>query len=192
MIDRVVEVGEGASLRISQQPELGLGGSVWDAALTLCLLLPHPVVAGLLHTGGWSSATVCELGSGTGVCGLTAAALGASCVVLSDLPAFLPLLQLNIERNGLQGGAQAVTHAWGDDVVPLLQQTGGRPHFDAVLVSDCVYEPASYDALLRSLRALCPTAHTVSCTGHRAQDTQCSRSHCPLTTRAELPLLSAC
>ena len=122
-MEREVELTEAVTLSIVQSADLGLGGSVWDAALILCYLLATPQCQALLPAGGrpvpplpplpssaagsggcpppspWSSQVVCELGSGTGVCGLAAAALGAPRVVLTDLDAYLPLLRRNVDRN---------------------------------------------------------------------------------------------
>lgn len=44
--------------------------------------------------------TVLELGSGTGVVGIVAAALGAKRVLLTDFPHLLPHIQRNIEVGG--------------------------------------------------------------------------------------------
>jgi len=87
-------------------PPLG-GGGVWESGLALIAhcdrergrsspwwqaLLPPPA--------GASPPVVVELGSGTGVVGLALGALlGRSKVVLTDLPAYLPLLRRNASLN---------------------------------------------------------------------------------------------
>ncbi|CAD7952937.1 unnamed protein product [Amoebophrya sp. A25] len=65
---------------------------VWDAGLVLCYML---VKSPELVRGK----TVLELGAGTGVVGLTAWALGAKRVVLTDLEEALPHLHKNVSLN---------------------------------------------------------------------------------------------
>ena len=93
---------------------------------------------------------VCELGSGTGVCGLAAAALGAPRVVLTDLDAYLPLLRRNVDRNRrLFPSTSRVSVAafhWGDSPEGLKAEAeaegeqGVEPSFpfSVILVSECV------------------------------------------------------
>ena len=69
---RVVECGE-RSLRIGQRYVGDVGCVVWDAALVLCRFLENPHY---FSRGFWSGKRVVDLGSGTGVCGIAAAALG--------------------------------------------------------------------------------------------------------------------
>lgn len=69
-----------------------LASELWPAAVTLC--------SALEHNSRWreliaSAPLVVELGAGTGACGITAAALGARRVLLTDLPCAVPLLELN-------------------------------------------------------------------------------------------------
>lgn len=69
---------------------------VWDAGLVLAYYLVKRF--GQLSNGA-STRRVIDVGSGTGVVGLTVAKLGAK-VVLTDLAGALPLLNRNARRNG--------------------------------------------------------------------------------------------
>lgn len=72
----------------------------------------------LLRTFRWPGSRVLDLGTGTGIVGITAACMGAR-VLLTDLPQLLPLTALNIHANAAairEGGGDAVTAplVWGD------------------------------------------------------------------------------
>jgi len=83
---------------------------------------------------------VAELGAGTGACGIGAALLGASHVLLTDLPQFCPNIRRNCAANGLQvsqeGAVQVLPHQWGAPVSDL-----GGP-FDIVICSELLHWPA--------------------------------------------------
>ncbi|KAG5182064.1 hypothetical protein JKP88DRAFT_186472, partial [Tribonema minus] len=57
----------------------GLGGEVWEGARYLCKHLEQ-----LSHEGKLQGTRVLEVGGGTGLCSLVAAALGAKLVVVTD------------------------------------------------------------------------------------------------------------
>ena len=175
-MERHVELSAAVALSIRQQAELGLGGSVWDGALTLCFLLAHPSLRRLLpESSSWRGQRVCELGAGTGVCGLAAAALGADSVLLTDLHAhFTALCLRNVTANRAvldQVTPPCVVECeqfeWGADVRSLLQSqaasassTGSEraAGFDVLLASECVYDPTAFQPLLDTLDSL--TQHT--------------------------------
>eukprot|EP00439_Symbiodinium_sp_Y106_P068578 s428_g11.t1 len=79
-------------LGVEEAGALYTGGAPWKAGLDLARHLP--AMANLEFPGH----RILELGSGTGVAGLAAAACGAH-VVLSDLPAATALLERNVELN---------------------------------------------------------------------------------------------
>jgi len=174
-MDRVLDLTPSLTLRIAQRADLGLGGSVWDAALLLShalttpqlqqlLPLPHPLSSSSsLSSSPWRGQIVCELGCGTGVCGLSAAVLGASFVVLTDLPHWLPLIRRNIEGNPLSphSRASAFAYTWGDSTAALKAHVAAEVSscvplfpFTVILVSDCVYDQAGYEPLIDSLDEL--------------------------------------
>merc|ERR1712129_482158 len=71
---------------------MGIGARIWDAGVALATLLgDDPATA---------EKRIVELGSGTGIAGLSAAFAGAD-VVLTDRSDVMALLNQNIARNGL-------------------------------------------------------------------------------------------
>merc|ERR1711928_175264 len=93
MFSRELELSDDGDLlvKVDQVPEGDTGVVVWDPAIVLAKYLQ--TVQGQLQ-----GRSVIELGSGTGVVGLSAAALGASPVLLTDLPALIELIQHNISQ----------------------------------------------------------------------------------------------
>ncbi|EQC39302.1 hypothetical protein SDRG_03507 [Saprolegnia diclina VS20] len=116
---------------------LGFGAHVYEAAILLSLTLPELV----------QNKRVVELGCGTGLVSLAAAAFGASTVVATDGdPQSVALTQSNITNNSM-GNIDAKVHLWG-------QELDAIEACDVLLGADiiaCPYEQA-FDDLLSSLR----------------------------------------
>ncbi|XP_022251808.1 protein-lysine methyltransferase METTL21D-like [Limulus polyphemus] len=128
---REIEIeSENITLKIHQCEVGDVGCVVWDSGLVLAKYLEYKHC---FLKGHWKNKYVIELGAGTGLVGLTAACLGAS-VLLTDLPALLPLLELNLTENGdkLQGNTEARILKWGQDVSAFVKP-------DIILVADCIY-----------------------------------------------------
>jgi len=142
---------------------------VWEGADTLCahLVLNKDLVRG----------TQCiELGSGVGACGLTAAALGASSVLLTDLAAAQPYLEYNMRTNlgaAERARTRALVYSWGSPIdelcavraellgcgdAELCGDSGGKAGgaWDVVLCADLLYDLALMPPLLAALELLVP------------------------------------
>ncbi|KAM1701915.1 hypothetical protein TB2_026645 [Malus domestica] len=98
---------------------------------------------------------ILELGSGTGIVGIAAAATLGATVTVTDLPHVIPNLLFNVEANAsvlaANGGVVHVAALrWGEaaDVEKI-----GR-EFDLILASDVVYHDHLYEPLLNTLRLL--------------------------------------
>jgi hypothetical protein len=148
-----------------------LGTAVWPAARVLvhfleqhqvCLLftttnpLCCQVLTPQLHqaTLHLSSLSIVELGSGTGVCGLAAAGLGATRVTLTDKCALLETLAHNIRLNSLGSSVECRELTWSTAPLPHHVFHDGA---DLVLMSDClnsVYGDQHALALAYTLRCL--------------------------------------
>jgi len=110
---------------------LGTGAQVWPAAHVLCKYLENK-----MKKGHFVGKTCADIGSGTGLCGLVAAVLGAE-VTLTDQAQLISLLHTNrletfrkfdipLEKIAVQ------VYDWGGEISHL-----NHP-FDVILVSDCV------------------------------------------------------
>ena len=130
---RALEVAEGDADTIDS------GARIWDAGRALSSFMADQIPL--------ADTRLLELGSGTGIVGLTAAASGAE-VLLSDKPELMPLLRLNIEANGLLAGARAVPLLWGCEA--SARELRAQP-FDIICGSDILYSPEQMPELLETI-----------------------------------------
>ncbi|CAK7227242.1 Protein-lysine N-methyltransferase rrg1 [Sporothrix bragantina] len=162
--------GAGQIDLIIKEPALvgdSLGFKTWGTSYAMARMLPA-----LAHTAGLrhlqpllrQGLPVLELGGGTGLLGLAAAALWRADVVLSDLATIVPNLAANVERNSkiiqARGGrARAGVLQWGASrtendaeagVVVVDTELFPEDHqFPLVLVADPIYDE-EHPALLAS------------------------------------------
>ena len=130
---------DGVALRLFVSDEAGVGGMVWEAAGALAdWLTPRAKDLRLL-----------ELGSGTGMLGLSAALSGARHVTLTDRFDVLPLLKASVEANAaiLQNVA-VLELSWGE------QLSKDTPTFDMIVASEVIYNGNLYDRLQSTIVAL--------------------------------------
>lgn len=164
------------SVRIHQNKVGDVGCVVWDAAL----VLGHYIQTGKARKKYIANQRILELGSGTGIVGLIAAACGAREVVVSDLPELIPLLNKNIEENtsSLENNApvavKAKCYCWGEisNFEEICQDmrwidASGKHIVKCVLIADCVY----YDEAVEPLAA---TVHHIIATGSQPVSVLCS------------------
>eukprot|EP00873_Tetraselmis_striata_P033106 jgi/Tetstr1/453370/TSEL_040359.t1 len=157
-------VGGRQRLCLQQRRSLGVGWQLWPAARVLAdLLVASPA---LVH-----GKRVLELGAGCGLCGLVAAALGASAVELTDgAEQVVAHLRRNVEANAGppsdgpppqtstavadRGGMGATT---GNKQQVDEAETGSSEPPDRVSLQDCGYKP---DAIVpaQSYLPVCDTA----------------------------------
>ncbi|TQV98604.1 hypothetical protein V2A60_007674 [Cordyceps javanica] len=153
----VPSVGDSFELAI-REPALtgpsGLGFKTWASAYVLARQLPRLArsasssLFGLFDESlGRSPPAVLELGAGTGLLGLAAAALWAAPVTLSDLPDVVPNLRRNAEANkhvvAARGGSVSIgCLTWGceEDAAQSDQKLFGEPfQFPIVMAADGLY-----------------------------------------------------
>ena len=120
-----------AQVMAGEEVGIGTGTTVWDASTVLVRYLQR---CGIPLT----SSRVVDLGSGTGITGFAAAALGAK-VTVTDQSQILFLLRQNLEANEQSGavprGAVSVAEfSWGEDCSHLV--TPSPP--DIVLACECI------------------------------------------------------
>jgi len=126
----------------------GTGWAVWDGAVATAKHLEQgaaalkPLIA---------PPTVLELGSGTGLAGLAAAAALGLPTLLTDLPQVLPSLQRNVAANPSLAPLLAVAACdWTDPAAGA--QLGGP--FGLVIASDCVWVAELVAPLVATLVAV--------------------------------------
>ena len=128
---------------------------LWHAAT---VLIDHLHLTRALTPGD----RLCELGAGCGAVGLTSHFGQGVDVTLTDLPAALPLLHLNVGHNIRQQPVpsrrrlpRVAPLIWGDAAAAssVLRSTPGQ-RFDLIIGSDVTYEPSDHVALLETMAAL--------------------------------------
>jgi len=144
-------------LRIAEVANSGAGtaNNIWDGAYVLAKLLELCAAEGDAAVVAVRGARVLELGSGTGLVGLAAAAAGAAAVVLTDLPYALPLLTANVQHN-VEATAGAQVHVAALDwtrPLPPLPAAVSPPTL--IVAADVVWVPELIQPLVRTLAALC-------------------------------------
>lgn len=128
-----------------------LARHLWDAGMYVA----ETLVTGTLFNGAaastsleWSNLTqIIELGTGCGIVGITVAkksGLGLNNIFLTDTDDARALCEKNISENSAK--AQFVEYQWGLPVTFTTADSG-----TLVLVTDCTYNPDSYEALLRAI-----------------------------------------
>ncbi len=120
-----------------------LGLKTWGSAYLMSQKLRAIASSHLSHL---SAPHTLELGSGTGLAGLTAAALWQTDVTLTDLPQIVPNLEMNVESNRWliekRGGSADVEELdWDQEFLC------GQGEYDVVLAVDPLYSTA-HPALL--------------------------------------------
>ena len=141
----------GAALTIRQLSSQGLSFQLWPAATSLVSLLdrnPNLILSSLRRRA--ENFKILELGSGTGLAGIAAAAILGAGVTLTDMAHVLPNLQFNAKLNAdavaARGGTVDVRRLeWGNHAEESL------PEFDLILASDVVYHDHLFDPLLKTL-----------------------------------------
>lgn len=142
-----------ATVTTRQLPSQGLSFQLWPAASALVSLLDR-CPSSLLLPPPPININILELGSGTGLVGIAAAAILGARATLTDLPHVLPNLRSNADANAAliaaRGGSVDVRRlTWGDeeDHSSLSSSTT----FDVVMASDVVYYAHLIDPLLQTL-----------------------------------------
>lgn len=132
----------------------GTGHTVWDGAVMLAKHLEarYPSLAGK---------RVLEVGCGPGLAGMTAAALGADEVILTDLPYALENVRAAVTRNALAFRGGRVTVGVLDWLRPDTCDIAGVRDADLIVASDVVWVSELIEPLVATLAHLsAPSART--------------------------------
>ncbi len=154
--ERFLKVTEGNADSIDS------GAKIWDSGRALSSWITKELGPGKC---------VLELGAGTGIVGLTAAAMGAKSVILTDQPEMVPLLEQNIALNDASVNSKAVPLLWGcdqEETMSSLVEVASTmddawtetPIFDVICGSDILYSPENLPLLLDTIVQVCTPSKT--------------------------------
>jgi len=152
----------------------GPGGAVWAAGAALANFISKNAPPGHKSEekmAPWRSVKVLELGSGTGIAGIAAAAEGAD-VLLTDKDFLVPLMANNIRLNQDQmefGSADCEAFDW---TAPPPKEVSGAT-WDVILGADLVDSPADVPLFADALASLLgPDGAAAGATAIYAHDPQ--------------------
>ncbi|KAL5594303.1 hypothetical protein BROUX41_001245 [Berkeleyomyces rouxiae] len=154
------DIGDGTLELSIREPAFtgdSLGHKTWGSSYLLALDLPRlasGVISDLFKAP--TPPSVLELGSGTGLLGIAAAATWQTRVVLSDLPDIVPNLLCNAEANS------AAVEALGGSLVTGVLTWGSEDEFDQdlfgthhaykiILAADSLYDDVQPDLLYHAI-----------------------------------------
>ena len=143
------------------------GNTVWDSGVLLSRFLEYHT---LQLNSKWSvvGKKCLELGSGTGIVGISAALLGAKLVLVTD-KYNVDLLQLNAQTNWQthkhhfppSNQLMAMEYTWGDGGKGYEEvQAKCKGGWELVLVADFLYDYRAVKHLIRSLLLFSTPLHT--------------------------------
>ncbi|KAF8845623.1 hypothetical protein BDN67DRAFT_961214 [Paxillus ammoniavirescens] len=127
------------TLKVDASP--GCGGIAWPAGEVLANYLT------IRGEGYCKGRSILELGSGTGLVGLVAAALGGD-VWITDQAPLLDIMRANVRLNHLESSIAISELNWGE----ALSSEIPRP--DMILAADCVYFEPAFPLLVDTLSKL--------------------------------------
>ncbi|KAJ8588755.1 hypothetical protein M405DRAFT_874209 [Rhizopogon salebrosus TDB-379] len=124
------------SLKVDASP--GCGGIAWPAGEVLSSYITFR------GTGYLRGKRIVELGSGTGLVGLVAGALGGT-VWITDQAPLLDIMRQNVMLNNLQSQVSVCELNWGEKLSLEI------PPPDLILAADCVYFEPAFPLLVQTL-----------------------------------------
>uniref|UniRef100_A0A7S0B7M7 Calmodulin-lysine N-methyltransferase n=1 Tax=Pyrodinium bahamense TaxID=73915 RepID=A0A7S0B7M7_9DINO len=152
------------TLQIETWPDYRIGSSVWPSGV----LLAHALATGAAGLPAVCDLRVAELGAGPGLPGLVCGLLGALSVTLTDRTELVPLLDRNVELNGLSGacGAQALDWSWAHRSPLAAAGSSAVGPLDLLLAADVVYFEEQ-EPLLDAITALMAPGRTMLALAYR-------------------------
>jgi hypothetical protein len=130
-----------------------ISGVVWDAALFLIDFL----VTFISNFPEKRLNNVLDVGTGTGICGISAALLGANKVLLTDVCETSSLVSnIGDLREEYKSKVTFVSHSWEDDTLPdsILHPAPDHPTWDILLCSDLIYDEKHHQSLLKFMSCI--------------------------------------
>ncbi|KAF9181322.1 hypothetical protein BGZ51_005526 [Haplosporangium sp. Z 767] len=133
--------------------------SVWDCSIILSKYLE---ALSFKKRDFWTGKRVLELGAGQGIVSLSAAALNAQRVIITDIDSAVSSLQQGVKLNGFESPqveiialdwtdrTNALQHVWSHLAVP----SGTKPRLDYILASDVIWVDYLIPALIDTIAAL--------------------------------------
>eukprot|EP00118_Oscarella_pearsei_P001823 m.8603 g.8603 ORF g.8603 m.8603 type:complete len:235 (+) comp20726_c0_seq4:77-781(+) len=133
--------------------ETGVAAVVWNASV----MMSEWLESGVIDLKG---KRVLELGSGTGLAGMVASALGGH-VTLTDRALALDLLQMNVDlnRDHLTDPITVSELDWTSDLSQFAGDHGDQ--WDVILGADLIYDESVFDSLIRTFARFTQKSTTI-------------------------------
>ncbi|KAF9153898.1 hypothetical protein BG015_002378 [Linnemannia schmuckeri] len=177
--------------------------SVWDCSIVLGKYLE---TLANKTPGFWTDKRVLELGAGQGIVSLSAAALGAERVIMTDIDSAVPALQRGVCLNRFQAPQVEVTaldwtnrshalqHIWNDLLsdpsTPSSTAATTRPQLDYILASDVIWVDYLVSALVETIADLMYISKERRDSGTHHQPHHSSQNEQTTMSRAPVLLLA--